>query len=81
MIAMKQQEQNTEQVTRMLPQPFSRAMSNHVREHPTDATESRAGEAKIGLEGAGQPAACGKQRIGRFKDPAKVVQPKIDEQQ
>ena len=31
-----------------------------------DATESRADEAQIGLEGTGQPAACGKQRIGRF---------------
>ena len=38
MIAMKQQEQNAEQVTRMLPQPFSRAMSNHVREHPDERT-------------------------------------------
>ena len=72
---LRLQGQSADEVTCALTQCFSGAVGKHAREDPhhrtsdtdpKDATESRADEAQSGLEGTGQPAACGKQRIGRF---------------
>ena len=86
---MLRQEQNAEEITPALPQSFSTAVGNHTRQNPNqgtsdanliDASESRADEAKIEIEGAGQRVPSGEQDIGRFQDFAKPVQPKNDEQ-